>query len=212
MPAAREGGATPSLTRRRLLAGLGGVAVSAGAVACTAGGGPGPSPPTTPTPTRTPDPDARRRTDAVATTYRLVVAYEATIAVHPALATSLRPLLSDHSAHLRAVSPEPVTTPSPTSPSSGAGSTGAGSPSIETTATETSATDRAATSSPPASTAVPVPPDPAAARAALQALEQVSSDTARDDAVTAVDPALARLLASIAASRAVHAVQLAPPA
>lgn len=60
------------------------------------------------------------------------------------------------------------------------------------------------------STAAPprVPPDPVLAQAALVEAEATEAEAARADAVTASDPALARLLASIAASRVLHATIL----
>jgi hypothetical protein len=59
-----------------------------------------------------------------------------------------------------------------------------------------------------ATTGPPVPPDPAAARAALAQAEKVTGEAARDAARLAQDGEAARLLASIGASRGVHALLL----
>jgi hypothetical protein len=57
-----------------------------------------------------------------------------------------------------------------------------------------------------------VPTDPAAARAALVLAERSASDAATDAARHARDGEIARLLASISASRGVHALLLGAPA
>lgn len=203
MPASAVGSSGSALTRRRVLAGLGAMTLGSMLVGCTARGEPDPSPPGPPTPTRTQHPDARRREEAVAHADRLAAAYAATIEAHPALSTPLTALLADHQAHRDALSSGASPSPSPrgsTTVTTGAG----GSSSGHTASTAVAST--------PAATGTATPPvavDPSAARAELAALERQASDASRAAAVAAVDPAFARLLASIAASRAVHVNLLA---
>jgi hypothetical protein len=114
----------------------------------------------------------------------LVAAYTATIAAHPATAKALGPLAAEHRAHLAALVtllPAPATsTPTP-------------SPSASTSPSTT----------PPA-----VAPSPAAALADLATAER-SAAARRSQQAGRAGPELARLLASIAACEAVHAVLVA---
>lgn len=133
---------------------------------------------------------------------QLIATYEATIATHPALDPVLAQHAADHDVHLHALgervevptTARPVTAVSPTStvPPATAGPTGPAST--------------------PTGTLTPVPADPAAARAALAGAEQVAGEEAATAAREARDGEAARLLASIAASRAVHALLLRVPA
>lgn len=201
MPACSVSPGGPTLTRRRLLVAVSGAALGATMLGCSADGAPDPSPPPTPTPTQTPDPDARRRAATVQSAVRLTAVYEATIAAHPGLESLLAPLLADHRAHTAAVAPAP--TPAATEPGTQRPNE-PGSPSLAPT------TSRTARSATPGATTPSVPGDPTAARIELGDLESRASDAARGDAVTSVDPELARLLAAVAASRAVHAALLDP--
>jgi hypothetical protein len=120
----------------------------------------------------------------------LVGTYAATITAHPRTRAALSPLAAEHEAHLRALAalqPAPTATPS----ASSSGST-APSPSDS-----------------PSAAAVPVAPSPAAARAALARSEEAAAARRRQQAGDA-GPELARLLASIAACEAVHAILVVP--
>jgi len=131
----------------------------------------------------------------------LVQLHEATVAAHPTLLALLAPFLADHRAHAQAIDPELAASPTPAAATSSSGvpaSTASPSSSASATATPTGA----------GPTIPAVPPDPDAALAALAGAETAASASARADAVGAVEPALARLLASIAASRALHAYLL----
>jgi hypothetical protein len=116
----------------------------------------------------------------------LAAAYAATIAAHPRTRGALGPLAAEHEAHLLALvafMPAPTATPSLSA-----------SPSTSPSA---------------AASAVPVASSPAAARAALATDERAAAARRRQQAVGA-GPELARLLASVAACEAVHAVLVAP--
>lgn len=196
------------LSRRRLILGASTIGVLGAISACTPETGPGPSPSPTPAPTVTRDPDARRRAAAAEAAGALVGAYDATISTHPTLAQLLVPLRTDHRAHLAAVEPASATTGPPVSPPS---STAEVSPTAtEPSGATTSSTTGPVTSPSPGSGTAPpaVPADPAQARAALALAETAAADRARADAVTASDPAFARLLASVTASRVLHATIL----
>jgi hypothetical protein len=189
----------PALSRRQVLGALVGLPLVLTVAGCTGSqAGPEPSgsapgatgspgsqgaPTTTPPP---PPPDLPALTEASVAARGLLATYEATASAHPTLAPVLAPYAADHSAHLDALGPW-VAGPTPSS-SVTATSTGAG-------------------------TAGPtVPADPAAARAALVQAEKVAGDAATASARTARDGEAARLLASIGASRAVHAMLLQAPA
>jgi hypothetical protein len=119
----------------------------------------------------------------------LVGAYAATIAAHPHTRGALGPLAAEHQAHLvalAALQPAPTGSPSPSSSTST-------SPSVS--------------ASPSASSAAAAP-SPAAARAALATAEEAAAARRRQQAQHA-GPDLARLLASIAACEAVHALLVA---
>jgi hypothetical protein len=120
----------------------------------------------------------------------LVGAYAATISAHPRTRPALASLAAEHDAHLAALTalqPAPAATPS----ASSSGST-APSPSAS-----------------PSAVAVQVAPSPAAARAALARAEKAAAARRRQQAGDA-GPDLARLIASIAACEAVHAILVAP--
>ena len=134
-------------------------------------------------------------TDALA----LLAAYEATVSQHPALGPVLAPYAADHDTHLEALA-ERITLP-----------TSAPFPPLPTTAPTTTGPTSGAPAG-PTNTAPPVPTDPAGARAAVVQAEIVTGEAARDAARQARDGEVARLLASIGASRAVHALLLGAPA
>jgi hypothetical protein len=197
------------MERRRVLAGLAGFALMPAGLALTSctGADPGPRPsgPSSgsapPSPEPTPDPphpDAVALGSAAADATALLAAYEATAARHPALAPVLAPYATDHDAHLSALTERfalPTTSP--------------------TSAAATSTTTAPASGSPspgPSSTAPPVAADPGAARAALVQAEELTGETAHAAARGARVGEAARLLASIGASRAVHALLLGAPA
>jgi hypothetical protein len=195
----------PVLSRRRALAGLAGVPVALALGACTS---PAPQPepsdtasttgagsPSTP-PAAPPDPDAPALEATARDAMALLAAYEATIAAHPTLGAVLASYAADHDTHLDALA-ERVTLPT----------------SAATTSSPTGSATAAPTSGQPgpSSTALPVPADPAAARAAIVQAEQVTGESARDAARKARNGEVARLLASIGASRAVHALLLGAP-
>lgn len=91
----------PSLTRRAVLAGAGGLLLTA----CTGRRTPAARP--------TPDPDVALRAAAVARERALLAAYDAHLAATPALAARLAPLRADHLAHLQALGAGPVPGPAP---------------------------------------------------------------------------------------------------
>jgi hypothetical protein len=131
-----------------------------------------------------PLPDVAVVRDAIAGETLMISRYHAVLAAAPALTGSLGPLLEQHREHLarlRARLIEP-----------GAGSQPGHSPSP--------AGSRSASQ---------VPSTPAAARAYLRQAEQAAA-TALLARLTTAPPALAQLLASIAASEATHALLLTP--
>lgn len=187
---ADTGVATASLSRRRVLAGLGATALAGTLAGCTFGDDRAPGPIDT-SPAPVVDPDAARRSAAIASAQQLADAYAATASAHPDLAAVLVPIAADHADHVAILDPAAaVPTPTPT------------------TSLATPAPTGSAATAPPTAAGPPVPADPVAARDGLVAAEQNASAQARTDAVSAVEPALARLLASIGASRALHAVAL----
>lgn len=146
-------------------------------------GAPGPSSPS-------PAPGEILRERAVRDSGALLAHYDATIAVHPGLATRLRPLRAEVARHVAAFGPPagrgPVSSPS------------------------ASASVPAAPSSSPAPSApvsVSVPPGEDAARAALAAAERTLAGE-RAGALLDAPPELARLLASVAACGAGHVLLL----
>ena len=191
------------ITRRRLLVGLAAVPVAATLAGCTGDAGPEPSgssstdgTPTTTPATQAPLPDGPALEAAAAAALALLAAYEATTARHPPLGPVLAPFAADHDAHLEALSAwitAPTATPAPSPSTSASGPSPSGS------------------AGPPV-TSPPVSEDPAAARAAIVAAEEQTGDAAREAARSAEDGEAARLLASIGASRGVHALLLGAPA
>ncbi|MFE0380766.1 hypothetical protein ACFW1M_35550 [Streptomyces inhibens] len=116
----------------------------------------------------------------------LLARYDATLAAHPALESRLRPLRTEVARHAEAFTDDRT-------PAHDAGASASGRPS------------HAARPSGP-----PVSQDERAARTALADAERKLAD-ARTQALTAAPPELARLLASVAASGAVHAYLLTEP-
>ncbi len=201
------------LSRRRLIVGASTIGLAGVISACTPEAGSGPSPAPAPTPTVTRDPDAGRREAVAEAAVALVGTYDATISAHPTLAPLLVPLRADHHAHRAAVEPASATTAPPASPTDSAAdppsaddAPSATEPSVATTVSTTVP----ATGPPPGSGTPPpaVPTEPVQARAALAVAETAAADAARADAVAATDPGFARLLASITASRVLHATIL----
>jgi len=198
-------GGSAGIARRRVLLGLLGVPAGLALASCSSGAArPLPTGLTTTGGARTSTPatappvlDARSLVAAAKTALILIATYEATIATHPTLGPVLGPYALDHDAHLVALAERvplptvPLLTSAPTSGPTGPG----GLPSAGQT-----------------STAIPVPANPAGARAAVVLAEQVAGEQATAAARDARDGEAARLLASIAASRAVHALILAVPA
>lgn len=205
----------PRPTRRGVLRAVAGVTVGVAASAlvsgCTGEAAPGPTRPTAP------DPDALARSDGVDGERALLAAYDATIAAHPALAGALAPIVADHRAHLAAFDPTATQTPTggATPASTGSPAGGGGSADVNATAGGGSAASGGATATADASpsgraTAAPsVPADPVAAVEALTRLETRAS-ARRLARLADVTPTLARLLACVSASEAVHATLSLP--
>jgi hypothetical protein len=129
-----------------------------------------------------PRPDVTVVRDAIDGETLMISRYDAVLAAVPALAGSLRPLLRQHREHLARLQARLI--------DSGTGSQPGHSPSV--------------TASPSPARA---PSTPAAAHAYLRHAEQASA-RALLSRLTAVQPSLAQLLASIAASEATHALLL----
>jgi hypothetical protein len=206
-PAACLAGCVP---RRRVLAALAALPVTLALTACTRGRldarSPGQQPTMSPPPTSTapatPEPvviDALAIKATAAEARALLAAYEATITAHASLGPVLAPYVADHDAHLSALA-ERISLPTPTVPATPTATTPVPSGSV------------GAPTAGPTLPGAPVPTDPAAARAALVLAERLASDAAKDAARHARDGEIARLLASISASRRVHAILLGAPA
>lgn len=131
-----------------------------------------------PRPPRRPDPDARLRREVAADVRRLRALYVATLERHPQSAVRLRPLMSEHEVHLRALLVR------------------------ERAASPTATASGSTVVTPP-----PVAESAAAALAALARAEREAAQRRVRQLVTASTP-LARLLAAIGASEAAHAVVL----
>lgn len=174
------------MPRRTLVRGaLGTGALVAAAGMITACDGPSSGSSESPAPTPKPDPDLPVVTAAVDRTRKLIERYTATAARHTGL--RLDAYVARHRAHLKALSdgsagPKPPAAPSAT-----------GSPSPTPTATATGAA---------------VPGTPAAAVEELAGLEEKAAAERSKALVRARNPELARLLASIGACEAVHALTL----
>jgi hypothetical protein len=173
------------LPRRSLVRGaLWTGALVAGGGLITACDGPDSGSSESPTPTPKPDPDLPVVTAAVTRTRKLIDRYTATAARHTEL--KLEAYLARHRAHLKALSdgsagPRPPAA-SPTTPA----------PTVSATATGAA-----------------VPGTPSAAVVELIALENTAAAERTKALVRARNPELARLLASIGACEAVHALMLA---
>ncbi|WP_308014137.1 hypothetical protein [Streptantibioticus parmotrematis] len=139
------------------------------------------------------DAEDRGRVRAAGDCAALLARYDATIAAHPALAARLRPLRAQVAAHQQAFAPSGTGTPSPGAPSPA----GTSSPARSTPAS----------ASPTASGTPAVPSDQGTALKALADAEQRTAAT-RTTALRDASPALARLLASVAAAGTCHALLL----
>ncbi|PWI43603.1 hypothetical protein [Streptomyces sp. ICBB 8177] len=128
------------------------------------------------------DAEERGRVLAAQDCAALLARYDATIAAHPPLAARLRPLRAQVAAHRQALAPPAPGTPSP-------------------------ALSAPASASPSASGAPAVPSGQDAALKALADAEQRTAAT-RTAALRDASPALARLLASVAAAGTCHALLL----
>lgn len=135
------------------------------------------------------------RAGAAADSVSLLARYDATIAAHPALAARLTPLRTQVALHAQAFGAPPTASASPASASPSA------RPSASSSASSASP---GATSSP---SGPAVPGDPGAAVTALADAERRTAGT-RTAALRDASPELARLLASVAACGAGHALLL----
>ncbi|MFE0703894.1 hypothetical protein [Streptomyces sp. NPDC058872] len=141
--------------------------------------------------------EAALRLRSVTTAHGLLERYDATLAAHPALAARLAPLRGAVVAHAEVLG-EGGATPPPSQPA----------PPAPPTAPSTATATATATGKPTASGApVRVAADPRAALQELAAAERAASD-GHAAALLAAPPEYARLLASVAASGAVHAYLL----
>ncbi|MFF4868784.1 hypothetical protein ACIPQA_30670 [Streptomyces sp. NPDC090109] len=130
--------------------------------------------------------EAALRARSVTVARGLLERYDAVLAAHPALAPRLTPLRRSVAAHVKAL---------------GEGGTGPVEPAAASPKPSASARPT------PSPAPVPVATDPATALGELAAAERTSSD-GHVDALLAAPPEYARLLASVAASGAVHAYLL----
>ncbi|WP_225846534.1 hypothetical protein [Streptomyces sp. HPF1205] len=177
---------TAPLSRRRVLAVTAASAVAAGAVTgCSPSGGEGRA-----SARSLPEPGAAERTRALRDSTALLAAYDAAVAARPSLAARLGPLRAEVARHVTAFGGAPAAPPAATAkpPSKGAAAPSAKPPAKGAAAT---AGGRSA----------PTPAD-------LAAMERALADR-RTAALLDVPGDLARLLASVAAAGAAHAVLLA---
>ncbi|MFJ4872461.1 hypothetical protein [Streptomyces sp. NPDC088757] len=182
-------------TGRRALLAAGAAAGATALVGCTSSGGEGPRRPSAAEreAERAARAEAALRARSVAVARGLLERYDAVLAAHPALAPRLTPLRRSVAAHVEAL---------------GEGGTGAVEPAVASPASSASPTPSASARPTTASPApVPVAPDPGTALGELAAAERTASD-GHADALLAAPPEYARLLASVAASGAVHAYLL----
>ncbi|MFE3762040.1 hypothetical protein ACFXPI_09790 [Streptomyces sp. NPDC059104] len=178
----------PRPSRRSLFTGAAGAAGAALLAGCTGGGGPSGDGTGIPL-------ERRMREGAVRDSARLLERYDATVAVHPALAERLAPLRAAVAAHSAALA-----FPAPDA--------GGRTPAARSASPSASAAPAAATASaPPAASREAVPPKPAEALSSLADAERSLSE-ARTIALAGAPGELARLLASVAACGAVHAYLL----
>ncbi|WP_370088028.1 DUF4439 domain-containing protein [Streptacidiphilus sp. MAP12-16] len=139
------------------------------------------------------DPDTPVRTRSLRATEALIARYDATLTGYPALGTTLHPLRVELAAHASALG----ISATPTAGASANPGPTASSGILRATSQTASQT----------ATGTPVPGTRTAALAALASAERTTAQGRTADLLTA-SPALARLLASIAASGAQHAVRL----
>ena len=172
-----------AVSRRRLLAGIGGAGAALALAGCTSSSSPPPPP----------DPDDLLRAAAIAREEVLLQAYDDAVLASPALAVRLVLLREQHAAHLEALRGPPPATPTPSGPGRAAD---ASSPPAGV-----------ATGAP----AVPggAPPTDAATLAALVAAENAAGASHAQAALAAADRELTSLLATLSASELSHPVALA---
>ncbi|WSK68354.1 hypothetical protein OG295_09045 [Streptomyces sp. NBC_01276] len=180
----------PRPSRRSLLTGAAGAAGAALLAGCTGGGGPSGEGTGIPL-------ERRMREGAVRDSARLLERYDATAAVHPALAERLAPLRAAVAAHSAALA-------FPAPDAGGRTSAARSAPPSPSPSASAAAT---APSGPPAASREAVPPKPAEALSSLADAERSLSE-ARTIALAGAPGELARLLASVAACGAVHAYLL----
>ncbi|WP_030217812.1 hypothetical protein [Streptomyces bikiniensis] len=183
-------------TGRRALLAAGAAAGAAALVGCTSSGGEGPRRPGAAEreAERVARAEAALRARSVAVARGLLERYDAVLAAHPALAPRLTPLRSSVAAHVRALGDG----------GTDGGGTGAVEPAAASGSPAPSASAPARSTTAPSPAPVPVAADPATALGELAAAERTASD-GHTDALLAAPPEYARLLASVAASGAVHA-------
>ena len=185
-------------TRRSVLRGLAWLGIGVLATGCTKA-------PAADLPSPRREADRDRDVDLVAVSRALAASsdlarrYAATVAAFPELTGVLAPLEIEHAAHIAALDTTPPPAAPSALPSSASASSGTASASSGT-ASASSGTASAASS----------PATPGEALAALAAAERASAGARVADLLTC-SPAVARLLASIAASQVTHAVVLGAP-
>ncbi|MFZ4301530.1 hypothetical protein ACOZE3_26910 [Streptomyces cinereoruber] len=185
-------------TGRRALLAAGAAAGATALVGCTSSGGEGPRRPGAAEreAERVARAETALRARSVAVARGLLERYDAVLAAHPALAPRLTPLRRSVAAHVGALG-EGGTDGEDT----GEGGTGALKPAAASAVPSASASARPTAAPSPAP--VPVAADPGTALRELAAAERAASD-GHTDALLAAPPEYARLLASVAASGAVH--------
>ncbi|MES9806170.1 hypothetical protein [Streptomyces cinereoruber] len=181
-------------TGRRALLAAGAAAGATALVGCTSSGGEGPRRPGAAEreAERVARAEAALRARSVAVARGLLERYDAVLAAHPALAPRLTPLRRSVAAHVGALG------------EGGTGGEGVGegvTGALKPAAASASASARPTAAPSPAP--VPVAADPGTALRELAAAERAASD-GHTDALLAAPPEYARLLASVAASGAVH--------
>jgi ferritin-like protein len=166
------------LSRRSVLLSA---AVAAAVTACT--DEPAESSPTPPPPS----PDELLRRVVVAAEADLIALYAATRAAHPQLADALAPVEDRHRRHFDAVA-------------------ASGRVAVATRPRATANPTQASATATPS--APPLPTDPAAALDALRSAEHTAAEARLKDCLSCKDPALAELVAAVAAGEAANAVLL----
>ncbi|MFE6461920.1 hypothetical protein ACFVP0_31250 [Streptomyces cinereoruber] len=187
-------------TGRRALLAAGAAAGATALVGCTSSGGEGPRRPDAAEreAERVARAEAALRARSVTVARGLLERYDAVLAAHPALAPRLTPLRRSVAAHVGALG-EGGTGGEGT----GEGGTGALKPAAASASSVPSASASARPTAAPSPAPVPVAADPGTALRELAAAERAASD-GHTDALLAAPPEYARLLASVAASGAVH--------